>query len=594
MRAYENLNHRHSHLALPAALGAKSLEGAPMEIPALLASLLGLGVITAADLITPINVVFTGFAVLVVVLVGWIMSARGIVVVVAAAVLMEALQAALGSTAWVTVLIDAAALSVTAGFAHAAAANSLEARRSREHQLSILLDAARALNEAVDVTEVYERVIDAAARFVSHGDPRATLWQLASPRLRVVAERDVRGPVLLEHEPFPISSYLRSILDGSGARTVNVAQLDTKMRALLIEHGVRSMAMVPVRVEGRLFGALSASSRDELPFTAAQLGIVAGLADLAGIAIAKAREVQRQRDRARVLEVLREILVVTAAAGGMNDVAQHIVAETQSLLEADTVLLALRERERPGLWIRASTRPVALAALDSESLLGRVARSGAPAVVAGGELAADSPDAAVAGDGAHLAVAPVLSGESRLGVLAAALTGDRVSDEQLQLLALLASQLGAAIEAAELRGELIESERAFRSLCAGLGCAAVLHSATGQVVEANWAAENLTGIPVGQLLSGGAFGADWVLRNEAGTDIPLGMRPPHYVLKFDRPLVGLIAEVTPPAGRSGWMRIDSHPVLESGRLKWIVTTFYPVPAPRPPRRGPSSRRAARD
>jgi GAF domain-containing protein len=563
--------------SLPAALGPKALERPPNAAPIVVTSLLLLAIVCVADVVTPVNVVFEGLAILVVILDAWLIGSRALVFIVVAAIVLEGFRGAVGATAWVTVVIDSIALSAAAAFAHVAATNTAEARRSRERQLAVLLDTARALNEATDELGVYHRITEAASRFVSHGDPRSTMWRLEAGGLRALAERDVRGEVALGHEPFALSADVRSILEGTDARQVNMDQVDDHLRRVLVVHGVRSMALAPVRVDGRPFGAVSASSRDEAPFTAEQLEILTGLADLAGIAVAKARELQRQRDRARVLEVLRQVLVATAAAGP-SPVAQRIVEEAQTMIGADTVVLALRERGRAGLWLTASTRPLSMAALDPQGPLGKVAQGGEPAVVDASDLE-DSPDAPILGGAQHLVAAPVLGGEGPVGVLAAAIGGDRVTDEQTQLLALLASQVGSALEAAELRGELVESEQALRSLLSGLGSAAILHDAAGQAVEANWAAENLTGVPASTLAATGAFGADWVVRSEAGTDIPLGMRPPAYVLTFDRPLVGLVAQVAAPGRRLQWVRIDSSPILEGGRIKWIVTTFYPVPAP---------------
>ena len=565
-------------LPLPASLGPKALERTPTAAPIVVASVLLLAIVCVADIVTPVSVVFEGLAILVVILDAWLIGTRALAFIVAVAIALEWVRGATGSTAWVTVAIDSIALSAAAGFAHVAATNSAEGRRSRERQLAVLLDAARALNETADEDGVYQRVTDAAARFVSHGDPRSTMWRLEPDGLRAMAERDVRGEVARGHEPFALSADLKSILDGTEARPVNMEQVDDHLRRVLVVHGVRSMALAPVRLEGRPFGAISASSRDGAPFTAEQLAILTGLADLAGIALAKARELRRQRDRARVLEVLREILVATAAAGGPSPVAQRVVEEAQTMIGAETVVLALRERGRAGLWLTASTRQLTLAALDPQGPLGKVAQGGSPAAISAGDLES-SPDAVILGTAHHLAAAPIGGGEGRLGVLAAAIAGDRVTDEQMQLLALLASQVGSALEAVELRGELVESERGLRSLIAGLGCAAILHDASGQAVEANWAAENLTGVPVRTLAATGAFGSDWMVRSEAGTDIPLGMRPPAYVITFDRPLVGLVAQVSAPGARPQWVRIDSSPILEGGRVKWIVTTFYPVAAP---------------
>jgi PAS domain-containing protein len=102
----------------------------------------------------------------------------------------------------------------------------------------------------------------------------------------------------------------------------------------------------------------------------------------------------------------------------------------------------------------------------------------------------------------------------------------------------------------------------------------VTHDTRGRVVDANWAAENLTGIPLKQLIKEGIFGPDWTMQSENGMSIPLPLRPPESVLKSGRPIHGMRARVAPPGGQARWLRIDSRPLEEGQRLNGVVTTFF--------------------
>ena len=135
-----------------------------------------------------------------------------------------------------------------------------------------------------------------------------------------------------------------------------------------------------------------------------------------------------------------------------------------------------------------------------------------------------------------------------------------------------------------MHGLVLESEQRLRALCSSLGCGAVIHDAAGRILDANWAAGDLTGRTQADLVSGGIFGRDWVMDSEAGVPLPEAMRPPGYVLRSDRPLRGLVARVQPPGGRPRWLRIDSIAFKQRERVKWVVTTFFetaPPPAPAP-------------
>ncbi len=562
--------------SLPAFLGPKGLQGTPAEPGVVVLSTAILGLVLAAEVATPKDVTFSPYAFLVVLVCAWLIGPRALVVVVLAAAVGQGLRLLFDNASLLTVLVNWVAGAGAAVIGHLGAVNSAEARQSREQELAVLLDTARELNQASGMHEVLDTVTRAAATSSSRGAPRATVWQLEGERMRALVERDVRGPVLRGID-FALTPDMHAIFETRTAREIGVAALDPQLGRLLGRHGVHSLAMAPVMIGGRPFGALTASARAEGHFAPSQLAILAGLAELAGIAVARTRELESQRSRARVLELLREVLLATASAAAPEDVAQRVVDEARSLLGAATVALALRDRERPGLWVKAATRPLALVAVAPESTLGRCYSRAAPAVADSEELAGSPGDAEIASEASKLLVAPVLAGQDCLGVIAAAL--DAPSEDSTHLLALLGSQLGSAVLASELRGELVESERVFRSLCAGLGCAAVLHDAAGRTVEVNWAAESLTGVSVQQITAEGIFGPAWSVKTENGAELPLSMRPPRYVMSFDRPLLGLLAEVTGPAGRPVWLRIDSNPILERGRLKWIVTTFYPVPAP---------------
>ncbi len=571
---------------LPNLVRPVGLAGTPAEPAVVAISVAVMALVFVLEVETPKDVTFSPYALLAVLVCAWVAGGRALIIVTAASMLFQAIRPVFDNASWLTVFVNFVALLLAASLGHAAAVNSAEARRSRERQLALLLEAARDVNTAASVAEVAERIARAAAAFVSRGASRAIVWQIEEGSLRILHERDELGTFLPVRAGFELTPAVRAVLSDRQARELELHQLDDELARQLREVGVQSVAMAPVMIGGQPYGLLSAGRRERGPFTMAQLAPLAGLADLAGISIARARQLETERSRARVLELLREVLLATASAAAPEDVAQRVVEEARTMLGAATVALALRDRERPGLWVKAASRPVELAAVDPESILGRVFATAAPMEAA---AATWSPgDQELAGEASALLVAPVLAGQDCLGAIAAAV--DAPGEDAMHLLALLGSQLGSAVIASELRGELVESERIFRSLCAGLGCAAILHDATGKTVDANWAAESLTGVPVRQLAAGGVFGPDWSVKTEAGSEVPLSMRPPRYVIGFDRPLLGLVAEVTAPGRRPAWLRIDSNPILEHGRLKWIVTTFYPVP---PPAARPARARRAR-
>src|SRR5581483_6382609 len=91
---------------LPDRLGPKALDRTRLEAPLAVASLLLLLLICAADVVTPVNVVFEGLALVVLGVTAWLVGVRWVVAVTVAAVLLNFARAAVGSTSWITVVID--------------------------------------------------------------------------------------------------------------------------------------------------------------------------------------------------------------------------------------------------------------------------------------------------------------------------------------------------------------------------------------------------------------------------------------------------------------------------------------------------------
>jgi PAS domain-containing protein len=195
-------------------------------------------------------------------------------------------------------------------------------------------------------------------------------------------------------------------------------------------------------------------------------------------------------------------------------------------------------------------------------------------VVNDGQPWGSEQDALIAGDNRHLLAVPVAVVEEVIGLVVIASRQRPFSATDVQIAAVMVSALTGLLEGVRLRDELSEAHRTLRSFYHGLACGAVTHDGRGRVIDANWAAENLTGISLKQLVKDGIFGPDWTMESENGMSIPLPLRPPESVLKSGRPIHGMRAKVAPPGGKARWMRIDSRPLEEGERLKWVVTTFF--------------------
>ncbi|HEX6351206.1 MAG TPA: GAF domain-containing protein [Candidatus Dormibacteraeota bacterium] len=579
--------------ALPRPLRSKALAGTAAEPVLALVAVAVLAGAFLADQLTPKTVSVSSLAVVPVLLVAWLLSARAIAVVALVAV---ALQLWLGldeALAWPSVGANLLVIALTALVGHRAAANTEGARAARERQLSILLDIANRLNAAGDLQAILEDVAGAARRFVAHSGEQAaargTVWTLTDKRLEAAAESDELGVRLRGHrfEPGP---RVIEVLAARKPVQLPLSALSDELRETLDGAGVRSIAVAPVVAGGdSLFGMVTASARDSLPFTATELELLGGLAQVAGLAIARARQGEVERRRMQVLQVLNEVMREAGSAGSTEEVSSLVAEKARTLVGATVGALVLRDPESGSYWVDAATGAVGLVAAAAGR--GVVGSALAGQAGAGSPPWAEAADAQLAGPSPQLLATPVRTRDQVLGALVVA--GEAFGEHEVRLLTLLGAQLGPALDALHLRGEVVESEQRLRALCSSLGCGAVIHDAAGRILDANWAAAELTGRSQADLVSSGIFGRDWAMDSESGVPLPEAMRPPGYVLRFDRPLRGLVARVQPPRGAARWLRIDSLAFKQRDRVKWVVTTFFEAPAPASEPASPAAPRRSR-
>jgi len=579
-------------LALPRPIRAKALAGTAGEPALVLAAVAGLLAGFLVDQLTPTTVSISSLAAVPMLLVAWLLSARAIALVAAVALGLQLWLGLDGALAWLSVAANATVISLLAVVGHRSSANTEGARAVRERQLRILLDVANRLNAAGDLQAVLDDVATAARRFVSHSGQRSpargAVWALTEKGLEALGESDDLGVHLRGHR-FEPGTRLLEVMSARTPVELPLSALSGELRGTLERAGVKSIAVAPIVAGGAaVFGMLTASARDGLPFTPTELELLGGLAQVAGLALARTRQADLERRRIQVLELLNEAMLAAGSAASTDDVASLVAEKARALLGARAAALVLRDPERGSYWIEAATAPSRLVAVEA----GRGVVGGALAGAAtqpGTPPWSQAVDRELAGDSGQLLAAPIRTRDEVLGALVVA--GDTFGDHEDRLLTLLGAQLGPALDALRLRGEVVASEERLRSLCSSLGCGAVIHDAAGRILDANWAAGELTGRPRSELVGAGIFGRDWEMESETGVPLPEAMRPPGYVLRFDRPLRGLVARVQPPGGTARWLRIDSIAFKEREQVKWVVTTFFETAAPQPEAPAEPHRRA---
>ncbi len=150
----------------------------------------------------------------------------------------------------------------------------------------------------------------------------------------------------------------------------------------------------------------------------------------------------------------------------------------------------------------------------------------------------------------------------------------------------LANQVGTAVENARLH-EREEAERLqaaavaerLRTVYATMACGVVVHDATGKVIDANEAAQDILGQPLERMQ--GRQLAEFFMdaTREDGTPFPVEERSVAVALRTGRPQRGVVLAATRADGRRLWLQIDAVPMRGAdGQLEQVVVSFVDITA----------------
>jgi PAS domain-containing protein len=447
--------------------------------------------------------------------------------------------------------------------------------------LDFLMKAARKLNDGDPIDVVFEEVAAAAAGSVwrpAEARGTATLWRLRGSELNLEAEFGGIAPTVAPG--LPMEGGLRDVLETRRPLLMSRAEVPAGLRARYKEPGWQRVAVAPVVSYGKPYGLVTVPLDENTPDADADLKLLAGAAELGGLALAAAADFELELRLAVAFELLPQMIAGASGAEDSEEAANVIVHRVGEVPGIDRVLLFMNEGQKRGLWIKASTQSVNLLLLEEDE--GAVARAVTERRIVVFDL--DDPesseqDRVIAGDNRYVLAVPVAVGTDVIGLFVMASRLRPYSASDVQMATVMVSALTGLLEGVRLRDELTEAKRTLRAFYHGLACGAVTHDSRGRLTDANWAAENLTGMPLKRMMKEGIFGPDWTMQGENGMAIPPPLRPPESVLKSGRPVQGLRAQVTAPGGQPRWLRIDSRAIEEGSRLKSVVTTFFESPPP---------------
>jgi signal transduction histidine kinase len=232
---------------------------------------------------------------------------------------------------------------------------------------------------------------------------------------------------------------------------------DPVYRAMAAQHGFRSWLGVPLRDQERVIGVLVMQSRSEQRFGPTDVRLLEAFAGQAAIAIENAQLFEREHQRRRQLEAVREVTASLASETDLATLLRLISRLATELLGIGTVIVYLWDETSatliPRAWHGFGEWLGDLRLGLGEGLAGTVAQQRTGLVVDDYRELPYAQPIILERSGATAVVGePLLyEGELRGVIVASAEEGERVFNEHdRELLALFAAQAVIAIEHARL------------------------------------------------------------------------------------------------------------------------------------------------
>ena len=328
----------------------------------------------------------------------------------------------------------------------------------RLRRLQVVTDAALAhleLDELLDelLTRIRE-ILDAdTAAILLHDEERHDLFARAAVGLeeeveqgvRIPIERGFAGRVAAERRPIVLEDVQRADI----------------LNPILREKGLKSMLGVPLLVQGRLIGVLHVGTLQPRDFTDEDIELLQLAADRAAIAIAHARAFETERQARGRLERLQIVTDAALAHLELDELLNELLGRIRTILSADTVAILMREEETEELVARAAVgleeeveRAVRIPI--GRGFAGRIAAERRPIVLEQVDQANIlNPILRETGIKSLLGV-PLIVGDNVLGVLHVGTLEPRTfTDDDVELLELVAARAALAIEKARVHDELV-------------------------------------------------------------------------------------------------------------------------------------------
>jgi len=244
-----------------------------------------------------------------------------------------------------------------------------EARRRAEEMAALNAIAAR-LGQTLDLEEVLNTAIEEVVRALVVEAAAVSLLDEQKGELMIYAQRGLRNSYVGVR--IPIDRGLSGHVVRTGQPLITGEVRDDARLAVpaFIEEGIQAMALIPMRVRGKVVGVLSAMSHVPHEFTPREIAFLEAIASQVGMAVENARLFEAERSQRRMAETLRNVAAVLTSSLEVDQVLQWLLEHLKELVLYDRATVMLLEQDR--LRVAATSGYTHLP--DGEEAIGRTVR----------------------------------------------------------------------------------------------------------------------------------------------------------------------------------------------------------------------------
>ncbi|HEY3267089.1 MAG TPA: GAF domain-containing protein [Armatimonadota bacterium] len=341
-------------------------------------------------------------------------------------------------------------------------------------QFQAIAGIAAGLVAESDPSRVFDGILTGATRLLGADACALFVSRASDAPIRRVASYGLTSEYLAAVTAVGESSpVIRRLRDDLEALIILDAEAEAgPMRDALRSEGIRTMVAAPLLYEGRLLGTLVCYYRSRRRLTASDQTLMWLFATLAAAATENCRIHDESKRRAERLRVLSEIGVAVSQVLNLEDLYLTLFRQASRVLQVDAFYVATYQPERQSIVFHLTMDHGEPVHANSEYPLGSGPSSWAivnrrPFVLNDDNASIQSAAHSLGSETCSRSAmhVPMMLGDAVIGVISAqSYQPDAYSDEDLELLQVMATQTAVAISNAKLFAEQTKASAENRRL----------------------------------------------------------------------------------------------------------------------------------